>query len=100
MVGDIHPPGLVEFLVAGQVGAQRGTQPFIGLQFRDHVVEFRAEAAVQEIRIRGFPALLIINPLASHDDPVHGQFARTLDAPGFLDDAQQFPQGVGVVGRW
>ena len=100
MVGDVHPPGLVEFLVACQVGAQRRTQPVIGLQGSDHVIQLRAEATVQEIGIRGFPALVIIDPLASHDDPVHGQFTGTLDAPGFLDDAQQFSQGTGIVGRW
>ena len=100
MVGDVHPPGLVEFLVACQVGAQRGAQPVIGLQVSDHVIQLHAEAAVQEIGIRGFPTLVIIDPLASHHDPVHGQFTGALDAPGFLDDAQQLPQGAGVVGRW
>ena len=100
MVGYVHPPGLVEFLVACQVSAQRGTQPIIGLQGSDHVMQLHTEAAVQEIGIRSFPALVIIDPLASHDDPVHGQFTGALDAPGFLDDAQQLPQGAGVMGRW
>ena len=99
MIGDVHPPGLVEFIVTGQVGAQRGSRSFVGFQFRDHSIQFRAEAAVQEVGVRGFLAAPVVHPLASHDDPVHGQFAGALDAPGFLDDAQQFPQGVGVLGR-